>query len=89
VRSRRTYAQEDWLILMSTDHGHRDAGGHGGDSPVEMTSFFLASGPSVAKGRPAARADIVDVAVTALAHLGVAIDPAWNLDGKVVGLQAH
>jgi len=26
------------------------------------------------------------VAVTALAHLGVAIDPAWNLDGQVVGL---
>lgn len=87
IRSRPTYAREDWLILMSTDHGHRDAGGHGGDSKVELTSFFLASGPSVAKGRPVAQANIVDVAVTALAHLGVAIDPAWGLDGKVVALQ--
>ena len=87
IRSRPSYAREDWLILMSTDHGHRDAGGHGGASAVELTSFFLASGPSVAKGRPAQRFEIVDVAVTALAHLGVAIDSAWQLDGKVVGLQ--
>ncbi|HET7458377.1 MAG TPA: alkaline phosphatase family protein, partial [Gemmatimonadaceae bacterium] len=86
IRGRPTYAREDWLILMSTDHGHRDAGGHGGDSPVELTSFFLASGPSVARGQPIAHADIVDVAVTALAHLGVAIDPAWHLDGKVDAL---
>jgi len=87
IRSRPTYAREDWLILMSTDHGHRDAGGHGGASAVELTSFFLASGPSVPRERPAVRAEIVDVAVTALAHLGVAIDPAWRLDGKVVGLK--
>jgi hypothetical protein len=36
---------------------------------------------------PAAPVEIVDVAVTALAHLGVAIDPAWGLDGKAVGLR--
>jgi predicted AlkP superfamily pyrophosphatase or phosphodiesterase len=87
IRNRPTYAREDWLILMSTDHGHLDKGGHGGASAVELTSFFLASGPSVAKTRLAAPIEIVDVAVTALAHLGVAIDPAWGLDGKVVGLR--
>ena len=32
-------------------------------------------------------AGIVDVAVTALAHLGVTLDPAWRLDGRVVGLR--
>ena len=87
IRSRPTYAREDWLILMSTDHGHVDKGGHGGASAVELTSFFLASGPSVARAPVATPVDIVDVAVTALAHLGVAIDPAWGLDGKVVGLR--
>ncbi len=87
IRSRPAFAREDWLILMSTDHGHRDEGGHGGASAVELTSFFLASGPSVLRTRPTAPVDIVDVAVTALAHLGVAIDPAWGLDGKVVGLR--
>ena len=87
IRSRPTAAREDWLILISTDHGRRDDGGHGGDSPEEATIFFLASGPSAAKGTPARPPAIVDVAVTALAHLGIAIDTAWHLDGQPVGLR--
>ena len=30
---------------------------------------------------------LVDVPVTALTHLGVRIDPAWQLDGRPVGLR--
>ena len=86
LEQRPTYAEEDWLILMSTDHGRRDDGGHGGDSPQEHRIFYLASGPSALQGTPATPPNIVDIAVTALAHLGVDLDPAWNLDGKVVGL---
>jgi len=86
LEQRPTYAEEDWLILMSTDHGRRDDGGHGGDSPQEHRIFYLASGPSAVKGTPATPPNIVDIAVTALAHLGVDLDPAWGLDGKVVGL---
>ena len=86
VRSRPTYADEDWLILMSTDHGRKDDGGHGGDTPRQRRIFFLASGPSVSPGRAISDVEIVDVAVTALAHLGIEVEPAWNLDGKVVGL---
>jgi predicted AlkP superfamily pyrophosphatase or phosphodiesterase len=33
---------EDWLLVIVTDHGHRDEGGHGGDSPQERASFILA-----------------------------------------------
>jgi len=87
VRERATYADEDWLILMSTDHGRNDAGGHGGTSPSETTIFYLASGPSVAPGRTECPPEIVDVAATALAHLGLGPDPAWNLDGRVRGLR--
>jgi hypothetical protein len=87
LRNRPTYEQEDWLILVSTDHGHKDEGGHGGDSPEERTVFFLASGPSVTKGALPRDVNIVDVAVTALAHLGLTIDPAWHLDGRVSGLE--
>ncbi|NIN71720.1 MAG: hypothetical protein GTO46_07265 [Gemmatimonadetes bacterium] len=88
VRNRPTYDREDWLILVSTDHGHRDEGGHGDDSPEERTVFYLASGPSVTTGTLPSEVNIVDVAVTALAHLGIAIDPAWHLDGRVSGLGA-
>jgi predicted AlkP superfamily pyrophosphatase or phosphodiesterase len=86
LRRRPTYAQEDWLVLISTDHGHRDEGGHGGSSPVEQTIFYLASGPSVTAPPPGVTPVIVDIAVTALTHLGIAIAPEWDLDGKVVGI---
>ena len=77
--------QEDWLIIMSSDHGRREDGGHGGESPEERTIPFLISGGSVTV--PFSEAPrIVDVAVTALAHLGVELDPAWGLDGIVRGI---
>ena len=87
VRARPLYASENWLILVSTDHGRLPDGDHGGDSPIEMTTFILTSGPSAALGIPANPTFIVDIAVTALTHLGVSIDPAWELDGKPVGLR--
>lgn len=87
MRSRSTYASEDWLVLVSTDHGRTPDGGHGGDTPEERTIFFLASGPSAQIGRPEVDVFIVDVAVTALAHLGIEIDPAWQLDGRAVGIR--
>jgi hypothetical protein len=89
IRARPTYPQEDWLILVCTDHGRTDTGGHGGDSPEESTVFYLASGPSAEVGRPSEAPAVVDLAVTALTHLGIEIDPAWELDGRVVGLQGR
>ena len=83
LRSRPGYADEDWLILVSTDHGRNDAGGHGGTSPSETTIFFLASGPSVSPGRTDCPPEIVDVAATALAHLGIVTE---GLDGTPRGL---
>jgi arylsulfatase A-like enzyme len=87
VRARPRFRAENWLILVSTDHGRRADGGHGGDSPVEMTTFILVSGPGAAIGSPTQDTYIVDVAVTALAHLGIEIDPSWRLDGSPVGLR--
>jgi predicted AlkP superfamily pyrophosphatase or phosphodiesterase len=87
VRARPSYAGEDWLILMSTDHGRTAEGGHGEDTPEERTIFFLASGPAAVVGSPTDPVFIVDVPVTALAHLGIPAAPEWNLDGKVVGIR--
>jgi predicted AlkP superfamily pyrophosphatase or phosphodiesterase len=86
VRRRRSHNTEDWLVLVSTDHGRRPDGGHGGESEEERTIFYLASGPAAEIGRSRTIPEIVDVAVTALAHLRIEIDPAWELDGKVVGI---
>lgn len=34
---------EDWYLVLTTDHGHVDAGGHGSDSAVERASFVAAT----------------------------------------------
>ena len=33
-----------WNLIVVTDHGHRDEGGHGGDSAQERASFVIAHG---------------------------------------------
>ena len=32
------------VLVVVTDHGHRDEGGHGGDSAQERASFVIAHG---------------------------------------------
>jgi predicted AlkP superfamily pyrophosphatase or phosphodiesterase len=86
LESRKTYERENWLILMSADHGGIGTG-HGGLTPEETTDFFIANGPSVIKGELKKAPAVVDVAVTALTHLNISIDPQWNLDGKAVGIK--
>jgi arylsulfatase A-like enzyme len=87
IRARPSYESENWLVIVSTDHGRTADGGHGGDSPVEMTTFILVSGPAAAVGAGDRDSFIVDVSITALAHLGIEIDPEWGLDGRPFGLR--
>ncbi|MEV8390841.1 MULTISPECIES: alkaline phosphatase family protein [unclassified Streptomyces] len=82
VNGRSTYGSEDWLIMVTTDHGHTDAGGHGGSSRPERETFLIATGPTVTAGSTRHDIRMPDVAASALAHLGIAIDPAWDLDGR-------
>ena len=35
---------ERWLLVLTTDHGHIDEGGHGSDSPQERASFVIGVG---------------------------------------------
>jgi predicted AlkP superfamily pyrophosphatase or phosphodiesterase len=56
VRNRCDKFQEKWLIVITTDHGHRDEGGHGGDSSQERASFVIAHG--VGMPHPSWPADI-------------------------------
>ena len=89
LRARASYPSEDWLILVSTDPWRREDGGHGGRSPQETTIFVLAHGAAVAAGALPGTPEIVDIAVTALTHLGIPIDPAWELDGRAITLDSR
>ncbi|MGW0879501.1 alkaline phosphatase family protein [Streptomyces sp. NPDC002671] len=84
VKSRATYADEDWLIMVTADHGHTDAGGHGGSTLQERQTFMIATGPALAAGSVRYDVKMPDIAASALAHLGIALDPAWDLDGRPV-----
>jgi predicted AlkP superfamily pyrophosphatase or phosphodiesterase len=82
IRGRAAFGGERWTVLVTTDHGHVDEGGHGGRSDEERTVFVIANrlGEDLA-GRSLREPRLVDVGPTALAVLGVTIDPAWDLDG--------
>ncbi|WP_433544311.1 alkaline phosphatase family protein (plasmid) [Streptomyces sp. CA-294286] len=71
VTSRPTYGQENWKILVTTDHGHTAGGGHGGSSPAERATFVLAKGTGIAAGSVRDDVKLVDVAATALDHVGL------------------
>lgn len=57
-------------VLVTSDHGHRDSGGHGGDEPEVTGTFVVLGGDGVAHdGRAKGRA--IDVAATAAALMGL------------------
>lgn len=81
VRARPARATERWLVLITTDHGHRDEGDHGGFTDAERSTFIIATGDGVAPGRRDDHA-LVDIATTALHHFGVEPQPGWELAGR-------
>ncbi|GAA1288368.1 alkaline phosphatase family protein [Saccharothrix xinjiangensis] len=82
IAARPTRAQEDWTVVVTSDHGHTDTGGHGGGTPGERSSLIIHTGPGVTPGRPAVAPENVDVAATALSRFGVT---ATGLDGRPLG----
>lgn len=87
VRSRRTYADEQWTYLVVTDHGHVDAGGHGGRSAEERTAWLAAAGPGIGKAPPRIRQ--ADVAAQVFAAVGRHPDRHWTLDGRPFAAEPH
>jgi len=69
VRSRPSHRPENWTIVVVTDHGHLDGGGHGGREPEVTTAWAAASGPGI---RPAGPAPVTRQAEIAPLVLGAA-----------------
>lgn len=85
------YKNEDWLVIISTDHGgrkHRHVGGHAiGFMNRHIRRVFLIIHGQDAKSGKIPKARTVDVACTALRFFEVPIQKSWKLQGKPVGLK--
>jgi hypothetical protein len=81
LRSRPDYADEDWTVIAVTDHGHLDAGGHGGREPEVVTAWAAAAGPAITPGGPPLITRQTDVAPLVLAAAGLAVTGPADLAG--------
>ena len=70
------------LVIVTADHGHRDAGGHGGEerAALEVPLFLLGEG--LRPGRMAGVIDQLDLAPTVAAALGLPM--AGSMAGRVL-----
>lgn len=76
---------EDWLVIVTADHGGLGLGHDASQGPINWEVPFIVSGDSVPDGAALGRGSVRDVVPTALWHLG--IDPfELGLDGTVRGL---
>lgn len=80
VLSRATIDSEDWLIVLTTDHGGAGTS-HGALDDDNRRIWFVAAGPSITEETLPAGVSHMDTAPTVLRWLGVTIDPAWQLQG--------
>ncbi|MCH7904754.1 MAG: alkaline phosphatase family protein [Armatimonadetes bacterium] len=86
LRGRSSYAEENWLIILTSDHGGTGYG-HGLDIPEHVNIPFIVSGSDAASEFSVVPKQ-VDVAPTVMAHLGIELDNLVDFDGIPVGLAA-
>ncbi|MDC0935445.1 alkaline phosphatase family protein [Pirellulales bacterium] len=73
IRGRPTFDSEDWQVIVSADHGHLPAGGHGGQSTIERTIPFIVSSRTLNQGTLPQGVSHADIAPTVLDHFGIPI----------------
>lgn len=100
IASRPNAASESWSFIITSDHGHTDSGGHGGNSAAERASFIIKTGPGITKTTPSVAPKNVDIAADVLTSFGVPVPAILDgralatastdpFDGRVGSLQAR
>lgn len=91
LKKRSRYSNEEWLIMVVTDHGGHTVGKkgkHGQNRPEDRTTFMIASGPTVKNpgGTLYPEPGQVDLFPTVFEHMNIPVKSSWNLDGKPIDL---
>ncbi len=88
MRKRPNFARENWLVLLTADHGGFKKG-HGGQTPEERTVFLVANGGGYSHRVVDAEWGIVAIPPTVFCHLGIAVDPAWGWESAAFGTDGN
>jgi len=75
-------SSQDYLAIVTTDHGHRNAGGHGGEERAVLEVPFLIFGPGVRPGEMKQPVSQLDIAPTIAAALNLPM--AGSMGGRVM-----
>ena len=86
VEKRKNYQNEEWLFIVTTDHGGF-GGSHGGQSDGERTIFIVVSGPGTLSGEINESPGMVAIPPTVLTYLNIPINPAWGWESGPFGLE--
>ncbi|MEZ6070398.1 MAG: LamG-like jellyroll fold domain-containing protein [Pirellulales bacterium] len=89
ITARPNFADENWQIIITADHGHRTGGGHGGQTALERTVPLIVTSKIAAQGWMPVdddRPSQADVAPTATRHTGLI--PSSDVVGKIRGRAA-
>lgn len=86
--ARPAFDAENWLVMVSPDHGGAGVvfNQHGFSADQDRRTFLIMAGEAVAGFPENVRSKIVDMAATALFHLGINIPETANLDGQAIAL---
>ena len=84
LQKRNGYQNEEWLIIITSDHGGIKRN-HGGQSIHEKTIPIILSGSSFKGKKITRKAYLADIVPTIFYHYEVEIDSSWSLDGFPLG----
>lgn len=86
MRKRPQYAKENWLVILTSDHGGKNTS-HGGQSPEERTIPMIVAGNLVPKlGVVKETPGQFVVPATTLQYLGVPVKAEWGWEPGTFGL---
>ncbi|MBV4359923.1 alkaline phosphatase family protein [Pinibacter aurantiacus] len=85
IKEREQKYKEDWLIIVTTDHGRTSpkGQGHGGQSDRERSGWIVTNAKNLNAQFHAPQASIADIMPTIARHLNVNVpkDNAFEIDG--------